>query len=340
LKKPRRDCLIPTFLVSVLGLFHGLYGPASAAAIDSTHANDASTTDTDATRPFHLSSGNGLEGGQGRASYQGFRWQDSISASLNQTRGRNGFEERLDFSTSRQLKNLKNLEEGNLGATLKFDRGGFSLEGSSELNYASVIYNPLIRTEITQKSKTWNYQVSAEVAQKFTLDADSTWDWTWTGSYVEFAGKIHTFEILSEMEKDWGDFALRGELTGSRQRQDSIAGECSRYDSTGACSNLVSETITHDIGVTAGAEWSPGKHVVGFQSGVDWLFTPANPNASNSTQNKNATSAQRTWTGTAAYTYSLLSWLELGTYFQEGVNLDLKKKSKFWMLGASFTLSY
>lgn len=311
---------------------HGADGQTSA---------DTASQD-EPSRPFLIFSGNGLEGGEGRKSYQGFRWQDSLSASAREHSGGNTFKEALDLSTSRRFRSLGRLAESNMDVTLDFDRGGFSASADGGFDYTGVIYNRQTRTEIQLDSNVWNFTGGAGVSQKFVLDPDSTLDWTWTGSYQEYAFKIHTFGVQTKMNKEWDDFSAWGELAGSRQRQDSIPGKCSKNgkeNASASCSTLGSD-LTDDVGVAAGVEWEPGKHDFAFQTGFDWLFMEDRKTKAGSGKTKSANSLERTWVSTIGYTYSPSDWLDVGGYFQKGISFEAAKSSGYWMTGLYFALDY
>lgn len=284
-------------------------------------------------RPYQLSTSHAIEGGKGRESYQGYRLQDSASATLNQFFGDKKLSETFDLSAGTRLQ-TKKLAEGDMGLTLRYKFNGFSLSGNTGLNYSPYIYNSLTQQEIRLDSAAWNYIVGAGLSQNNTLESDSTWNWTWGLYYAGFNGVIHTFELALSAEKEWKNFTFTGGISATRQKQDSIAGTCSSADS---CIGGTPKGTSNDIGLSGGMEWSSDHHLIGLNTSLDWLFEPTTTGLKGK---KFRSPVQKTWAISLTYVYSPISWMDVGAYFEPGVIILNSNKSGYWTGGVYFSLMY
>ena len=301
-------------------------------------------------RSFTLSSGNGIEYGKGRRSYDSLRLQDSVMANFRQKVGQQRFSESIDISTGTNIQS-RHLVEGNMDGALKYSVAGFSLSTYAGLNISNFIYNSFTRQEITDTTAKLNLSnlnvvVGAQAGKQIYLDADSTWSINTSLSYNGFLGAYHTLSLSLSTEKDWDDFMGSLRLFGSQQKADqqkldSNSQNCSRLGKKGNCLSGANNEWTRGLGGGLELDWNPGKHLVSIGSSLDFFLSHSVISSPLSKKQKvNSLSIQRTWTNSIGYTYSASSWLDIGAYGEFGKDLDAKSSSTFWRTGASFSLTY
>ncbi len=329
------------FIFLWLGLVNSTFCQAQDS-LDSSASNSETASETEIfspRRPYTLSTTNGIENGNGQASYKGPRLQNAAAVSFRQVLGKHRFSESMNFSTDTKIKSWQ-IVEGNASASLKYIWSGFSLSVYTGRNYANFIYNSLSRQETIQSAATWSTTLGGKVGKEFYLDDDSTLSLTPALAYDGFIGAYHTVTLSLSIEKDWDDFVFSSRVYGSQQKMDSLSGTCSRFGKDGSCLVVSTTELTHGMGGSAELEWTLGKHVFTISSGLDAYITPSTKSGVLGKIKKSSVTVQRTLTNSFAYTYSVNSWLDLDSHGEYGFDLAAKTSSTFWLAGLSCSLTY